>query len=215
MNTFLFVVEIIGVIAYSVSGAMVAIDREADLFGVLFLSLITTFGGGIIRDLLLGNILPVFFSLYIEIIVCTATSLCVFIAAAVWKNHYLVHEELIARIDNIVDALGLGVFAVYGCRIAMATEGATPFLVIFMGMTTCVGGGVIRDLLLRDIPFVLRKRIYALAAIAGSAVYYLIVRFVGTEVLAVLAGIATVFLLRLLATLFRWNLPRAIRFDPK
>ena len=147
--------EFVGTVAFAVAGAMVAIDKRVDLFGVLFLGMLTALGGGCLRDVLLGRFPPAMFSNYVYVTV------------------------------------------------------SIGFLAVFMGMTTAIGGGVLRDLLLREIPFVLKKRIYAIAAICGALAYYIGWRLALPETVSLLAGVGVTFVLRLLATAFKWNLPKA------
>ncbi len=212
MQVFFLVLETIGVIAFAVSGAIAAIDKEIDLFGVLFLSLVTCFGGGILRDVLIGNT-PAFFTDYFHIACSAVTCLAVFLAATVFKQKYVAHETVVDRINNYFDAVGLGIFSVTGARICMEAGYPSAFVAISLGMITGVGGGMIRDLCLREIPFVLKKRIYAVAAALGAGTYYMLVRLSALpESASMLIGIATVFTIRILATTFKLNIPKAIVF---
>lgn len=202
--------ELVGTVAFAVAGAMVAIDKRVDLFGVLFLGMLTALGGGCLRDVLLGRFPPAMFSNYVYVTVSIVTALIVFIAARLLAERYRLNEAAIDQINNVFDALGLGVFAVVGVEVSIsAGYGSNGFLAVFMGMTTAIGGGVLRDLLLREIPFVLKKRIYAIAAICGALAYYIGWRLSLPETVSVLAGVGVTFVLRLLATAFKWNLPKA------
>ena len=202
--------ELVGTVAFAVAGAMVAIDKRVDLFGVLFLGMLTALGGGCLRDVLLGRFPPAMFSNYVYVTVSIVTALIVFIAARLLAERYRLNEAAIDQINNIFDALGLGVVAVVGVEVSVsAGYGSNGFLAVFMGMTTAIGGGVLRDLLLREIPFVLKKRIYAIAAICGALAYYIGWRLSLPETVSVLAGVGVTFVLRLLATAFKWNLPKA------
>lgn len=203
--------ETAGTVAFAISGAMVAIDKQVDLFGVLFLGMTTALGGGAIRDVLLGQCPPTMFSNYAYVTLALATALTVFIFARILRERYLHKEALIEQINNVFDALGLGVFTVVGAELTIsAGYGDNGFLVVFLGMTTAVGGGILRDLLLREIPFVLKKRIYALAAICGALTYYLGQLAGCPEPVRLFVGLGTTFVLRLLATWFKWNLPKAL-----
>jgi uncharacterized membrane protein YeiH len=223
METVLSILEIIGIISFSAAGAMVAIDREADVFGVVFLSVITCYGGGLLRDVMVGTSIgrerPWLFlgsdtaSLYM--ILTVATALAVFLIALLFKKHYAREERAVVAINNVLDAFGIGVFAAIGTE-ACLELGA--FVAITMGMVTCVGGGLMRDVILGDIPFILRKYVYAVATIIGSAVYYIVaVAFMpGNEAATVVATVSctlVVFVIRMLATAFKLNLPKAIRFS--
>ena len=108
--------------------------------------------------------------------------------------------------------MGLGAFAVTGVQVTMeAGFGKLWFLVLMMGMLTAIGGGLLRDLMLREIPFVLNKRIYAIAALVGALVYYLLHLAGLNDIVASLAGILLTFLLRILATVYKWNLPHSLK----
>lgn len=218
MDTVLLIIEIIGFISFSMSGALISIDKETDLFGVIFLSITTCFGGGLIRDVIIGQ-MPVMFSLYFEVLLTLATAVIVFILAKIFKRQYVEHENTVIRINNYVDALALGIFCVAGVQTCIdICHDDGMFLAVTMGMITAVGGGMIRDLMLRDIPFVLRKRIYAVAAIIGSVIYYIIVVYAmpnseAGQLVGTVACVAVVFTLRVLATHFKLNMPKAIIFS--
>ena len=140
-----------------------------------------------------------------------ACALTVFVLARIYKERYVAREKLVEQVNNVFDAIGLGVFAVSGARIGVeAGFGGNTFLVTFLGMITAVGGGMLRDVLIKEIPFVLKKRIYAVAAIAGALCYALMVEHGISTVWAYSAGWAVTTVLRLLATVFRWDLPKAL-----
>jgi uncharacterized membrane protein YeiH len=220
----LLAIEIIGVISFAVAGAIVAIDKETDVFGVVFLSLITCFGGGIIRDITIGRHPPAFFrELKYEVLLGVCVALLVFTLAKLFRKHYIKHEQKVLDINNYIDALAIGIFSVSGVQTCLEFFGkdggrAGFLLCATLGMMSAVGGGMIRDLILRDIPFILRKRVYALAALIGASLYYILVVIVFpnnmlAEVISQVGCIALVVLIRVLATKFKWNLPKAIRFS--
>ena len=209
--TFFLVCEWLGTAAFAVSGAMVAIDTGMDLFGVIFLAMITALGGGTLRDVLIGHFPPRMFTNFEFLLLAVACAVTVFVLADLYKERYIKSEHGIERVNNVFDAIGLGVFAVSGARIGMEagfTDNA--FLVTFLGMTTAVGGGMIRDVLLQRIPFVLNKRVYAVAAIAGALTYWVIEYVLMMPVLAYAVGWLVTVTLRMLATIYKWNLPKAI-----
>ena len=209
--TFFLVCEWLGTAAFAVSGAMVAIDKGMDLFGVIFLAMITALGGGTLRDVLIGHFPPRMFTNYQFLALAVCCALVVFLLADLFKERYVRSEGGIERVNNVFDAIGLGVFAVSGARIGMEAGFAdNAFLVTFLGMTTAVGGGMIRDVLLQRIPFVLNKRVYAVAAIAGALTYWGIEVVFLNPVLAYAFGWLVTVTLRMLATIYKWNLPRAI-----
>ncbi|MCD8051036.1 MAG: trimeric intracellular cation channel family protein [Clostridiales bacterium] len=204
-----FLIDLFGSAAFALSGAMVACQKKADLFGVVFLAETTALGGGMIRDVLLGRFPPAMFTNWQDLNVALAMALVVFFAVLRHSETYYREEALVERINNLVDAVGLGMFAVTGCQVAAAAGyQANGFLVVFMGTITAVGGGLLRDIILGEIPFILTKYIYALAAIAGATSYYLLDRWGADSTLAAAVGICVTFVLRWLATRYKWNLPR-------
>lgn len=216
MRYLFMVLELIGVVAFAISGAMVSVKKNMDLFGVVFLGLITAFGGGILRDGLIGKIPPAFFTNYWMVLAGGLAALAVFWLARILKEKYFSREDAIEHINNIFDALGLGAFAVTGAQVTMAAGFEKQwFLVLTMGMLTAIGGGLLRDLMLREIPFVLNKRIYAIAALEGATVYYLLHLLGAAEWISAPTGILLTFLLRLLATHYKWNLPHPIHQSEK
>ena len=211
MNSFFLVCEWVGTAAFAVSGAMVAVDKGMDLFGVIFLAMVTALGGGTLRDVLIGHFPPRMFTNYHYLLLAVVCAVAVFMLANIYKDRYVRREHLIEQVNNVFDAVGLGVFAVSGARIGMESGFMNnAFLVTFLGMTTAVGGGMIRDVLLQRIPFVLNKRIYAVAAIAGALTYWVIEYVFRMPVMAYSVGWLATVTLRMLATIYKWNLPRAI-----
>ena len=223
-NDIFLAIEILGVISFAVAGAIVAIDKETDVFGVVFLSLMTCFGGGIIRDITIGRNPPAFFrELKYQVLIGTGVALLVFILARLFKKQYVKKEQLVLDINNYIDALAIGIFSVSGVQTCLnffsaGGREAGFMLCAILGMMSAVGGGMVRDLILRDIPFILRKRVYALAALIGASLYYvLIIRvFPGNPVAKVFSQIGCILLvvlIRVLATKLKWNLPKAIEFS--
>ncbi len=203
------VLELIGIVSFSISGAMVAIEKKVDVFGVVLLGVITAFGGGFLRDLTLGQIPPTMFYHVWLCLIAAVAAVIVFLFAYYLFEAYRREEARIERGNNFIDAIGLGTFSVIGTQVTLAAGFSdNAFLCICMGVFTGICGGVIRDLLVREIPFVLRKRIYALASIAGAFVFYYVNLLMGKEMAASLLGIVSTFLLRALATRFKWDLPK-------
>lgn len=206
---FFAALEVAGTISFAVAGAMAALEKRVDLFGVIFLGATTALAGGIIRDILVGKIPPSAFSNYRYMAIAAATALIVFLIARMFREYYQHHVEVVNAVNNVFDAAGLGAFTITGAKVAMSmgyTENG--FFVVFLAMVTGIGGGVLRDLMIGEIPFVLRKRIYAVASILGGVVYYQLVWQID-DMAAAFIGIAVVFGLRMLATIFKWNLPKA------
>lgn len=205
----LVVMEWIGTIAFAVSGALIAVSCGLDLFGVTFLGCITAVGGGMLRDILLEQCPPAIFSNTPVLLVAALTSVIVFIIAYINRQHFEILREKIERINNVFDAVGLAAFSVTGTEIACAAGYSDKVLfVVIMGMITGVGGGIFRDVLVASAPYVLKKHIYALAALFGSILYYLIREHAENTVVGTIAAMLSVILIRMLATKYRWKLPK-------
>ncbi len=216
MDLFYTVIESIGIVAFSISGAMVAIRRKTDLFGVMLLAIITTLGGGLTRDVIFSFSPPAFFDSKEYLLLSTIVSIIVFLFARKFSNTYLQNETKIEHINDIFDALGLGIFAVMGVKVAFEQGYADYALIsITCGVLTSICGGMLRDVLTNSTPFVLVKRIYAIAAIAGALTYYLLFVYgkdFGIEdSFAMIIGVTVTFVLRVLAMAFKWNMPKAIK----
>lgn len=207
MDVVFFTVEILGTVAFAVSGAMTAIERNLDLFGVLFLGSVTAIGGGIIRDILLGHFPPRAFSNYIYLTIAVVTSLLVFLLTAYARRRNIAHRKRFDAVLNFFDAAGLGIFSVIGVQNTIgAGFGDNAFFCVFLGMTTGIGGGMLRDMMSRQTPAVLCKQIYALASLGGSLCYYLLRRY--SRPGAIAATILLVITVRLLASHYQWKLPK-------
>ena len=205
------IAEWIGTAAFAISGAMVAIDKRTDIFGVLLLSIFTALGGGTVRDILIGHFPPRMFSNGQYVMLAIACALVVFVLARIFKEHYVEMEHEIERINNVFDAIGLGVFAVSGASIGMeAGFQDNLLLIVALGTVTAIGGGMLRDVMLQEIPFVLKKHVYAVAAMLGALTFFLLRNAGMSQPVCYGAGWTATFVLRMLAMHYKWNLPRAI-----
>lgn len=201
--------EFIGTVAFAASGAIMAIDRELDLFGVIFLGIIAAVGGGIMRDVLLGSFPPTAFVNSIYVLTAFLTSVVVFVCARFMGKRYWDSLVILDRVVNWLDAIGLGIFSVVGTQTAIAKGFVdNAFLCVVMGMMTGVGGGILRDLLSQTIPAVLKKRIYAVASIVGSLLYLWMIRAGVGGPASMLTGMAVTVAIRLLSTHYMWDLPK-------
>ena len=210
MGTAAVVVELIGVASAAISGAMVAIEKKADIFGVFFLALISALGGGIMRDVLLGYFPPRMFTSYSYLLVVFVSALAVFFDAFSWHERYHAHKDRLDHINNLFDAIGLASFTVVGMDAAIVSYGLdNPVLVMSMGVVTGVGGGLLRDVLTNTMPRILVKRVYAVASLLGAAIYYVLLTLGVPTVASEACSMAAVIALRFLATKYRWNLPHA------
>ncbi len=210
-----FVLNIIGTVSFAVSGALVSVKARLDLFGVVFLGIVTAFGGGIMRDVLLGFDIPQIFTQSYLVLIALLISVAVFIVLYVNRKSLLKLDARISYFNNFFDAIGLGAFTVMGTETAFATGVYENMLLsVTLGFLTAVGGGIIRDVLANNAPFVLKKHVYALVSIFGAFVYYCM-RVCGMPVTpASSVVIGLVFALRLFATKYEWTLPK-IEFDEK
>ncbi len=208
-----FSIEIIGTIAFALSGALRGIEKQLDILGITILGITAATGGGLIRDILLGTYPPLLFVNPTYVMVAAITAIVAFIIAYItrhyqyqFKNHL---SSTFGSLLNLADAIGLGIFAVIGVQTAMQRGFfENTFLTLFVGIITGVGGGMLRDLLVREIPFFLKKHIYFLAALLGSVSYYWLIKCQINNVIAMTIGSILTFLIRLLATKYRWNLPK-------
>ena len=215
LEPFLLALEIIGTISFAVSGAFVAIRSKLDIFGVLFIGCITAIGGGILRDLIIGVTPPAIFSNLYIILIAALSALAVFIIAYILKEKFNSVSNKIGQVNNFFDALGLAAFSVTGTEVAFINglSGNIP-LSILLGLLTGVGGGMIRDVLTNSTPYIFKKHVYALASISGSCLYFGL-RFVfATTVIPTLCGLALVLVIRMLATKYRWSLPKVVLDEP-
>lgn len=205
-----YMIEIIGTVAFASSGALIGINKNMDIFGVNVLGITTAIGGGIIRDVILGIHPPGTFRDPVFVVSSIVTSSLLFLI--VYFNKKLLESRWMMIYDKVMltmDAIGLGAFTVIGVYTAVAQgEMKSTFLLIFVGMVTGIGGGMMRDVMAGQMPFVFVKHVYAVASLAGAVVCIVMLRTIGEESLAMITGALVVIVIRMLAAYFRWNLPR-------
>ena len=213
-STVLKILEILGTIAFAVSGAFVAIKAGFDIFGVIVVGCVTAVGGGITRDILIGSTPPAIFSNgYILLIACVV-SIIAFIIAYIKKDKFISINERIERVNNYFDAVGLAAFSVMGVEIAFIKGlSGNALLSIMLGVLSGVGGGLLRDIFTQNLPYIFKKHIYAIASILGASAYYLIRVNSKNTVIASIIGIVIIVSLRVLATVYRWSLPKVKLID--
>lgn len=202
----LLLFEFLGTLAFAASGALTGISKKMDVFGILVLAVIVAVGGGIIRDLVLGITPPATFAnpVYAALAAGVALLLCIpRVRAALAK-----HQKGNARLLLLMDTVGLASFTVAGMQTAYAVSSDfSPFLLVFVGVVTGVGGGVLRDVLAGDTPGIFVRQFYASAAIIGAVVCAALWNSAGSFP-AMTAGMAVIILLRLAAERFNWRLYR-------
>ncbi len=208
LDMFIFGMEIIGTVAFASSGAMLAIQKEMDLFGVGVLGVTTSVGGGMIRDLILGIIPPLMFQKPVYTVTAIVTSMLLFVIISVKRN--LKNDKITAAYNKIMlifDTIGLGIFTVTGMNTAKNAGYDQTFLLIFVGVITGVGGGLLRDIMAQEKPYILTKHIYACASVLG-AVVCVCLNVILDDLASMAAGLFVVVLVRVFATHYRWNLPK-------
>jgi len=207
METFILILELLGTLSFAASGAMTGLRKNMDIFGICILGLTTAVGGGVVRDLILGNTPPATFQNPIYATVAILTSLVLFLPGLrrilmrnpVWFDWCL----------RLMDSLGLGIFTVVGIRIACGcVEAPSLFLLVFVGVVTGVGGGLMRDIMAGDTPYIFVKHVYASASLAGAVLCGTLWSILG-ELPAMLIGMSVVVIIRILSAHYRWNLPKA------
>ncbi|MGI5128365.1 trimeric intracellular cation channel family protein [Pseudonocardia sp. CA-107938] len=198
--TVVSVLDLLGVAVFAASGALAAVHAKLDVFGVVVLAAVTAIGGGVVRDVLLGITPPTSLRQWEYLVVPAAVALLVF------RWHPAVAR--LRRAVQLADALGLALFVTTGTSVALAA-GAPAVTSALVGVITGIGGGVLRDVLLREIPTVLRREVYAVAAALGALVVVLGDRLALPPVPVALAAAALVAVVRVLALWRHWNVPVA------
>lgn len=166
---FISVMELIGTVAFAVSGALLAIDKELDYYGIAFFAIITAVGGGIIRDMLINENLPVAIAnpIYVIISIVSAAFVIIFYKKIIKYSNVL----------QFFDAIGLAAFTAIGAEVAIHNHLSLPFVIITLALLTGTGGGTLRDVFAKEIPFVFRKEVYAVASIIGAICFIIIYEF--------------------------------------
>ncbi|MEX1198594.1 MAG: trimeric intracellular cation channel family protein [Pseudohongiellaceae bacterium] len=191
----LYILDLIGVAVFAVSGVLAARDRDLDLLGVVVVATITAIGGGTLRDLLLDRH-PIFW-------ITDTRYLMVIISSALLTITYVRIRQAPGKLLQVADAFGLAVFALSGAQYAEAMQ-LSPLIVVLMGTMTGVTGGIIRDVITARVPLILRREIYATAAIAGILAYLAMKALGVPDAISFASGMLVVVSLRLIA--IRWNL---------
>ena len=205
----LFLLDLVGTIAFAISGAFVGIRKGMDIFGVNVLAVTTACGGGLMRDLIIGSIPPQMFRNPFFVGVAIVVANVVFLLMYLHRHMPRRLAPLYDRMLFWFDSLGLAAFTVDGVMAGIAMgHGDNEFLVCFLGFMTAVGGGALRDVLASQMPDIFRKHIYAVAAIAGAVLMVVLLRLFESQRIAMVGGFLLVLVLRKLAAHFRWNLPK-------
>lgn len=206
MDMYIFIFEVIGTIAFAISGALTGMRKQMDIFGICVLGVTTAVGGGMIRDTILG-ITPVSALVRPEfVIIASITSLLIF--PTLINKHIAMNKNLFERIFLIADSIGLSIFTAYGFTVAFSHGFDQWFLLIFVAVITGVGGGVLRDIFALQKPIIFVRHVYATASVIGAISCYVVNLFFGLE-LAITVCFIVVFILRILSAHMDWGLPKA------
>ncbi|MGS0526906.1 trimeric intracellular cation channel family protein [Zobellia nedashkovskayae] len=200
---FYFLIDILGTIAFAISGVLVAMDKKLDLFGIFIISFVTAVGGGTLRDMLIGNT-PVLWMrepIYITVIA----------GAVIFSVIFVKQLKYLRRTLFLFDTIGIGLFTMLGIEKGLAAD-LLPVMCIALGTITACFGGVIRDMLCNEIPVIFRrKEIYATACIMGGISYFVLVLLPFDAAYAYVGAIMIIIVTRLLAVKFGIALPNVYR----
>ncbi len=201
IQTVILALDLFGTMAFAVTGAFKAIEHKADVVGIIILATITGVAGGTIRDVVIGHFPPHSLSDPSYVAITTVTGVVIFFLYPRMQKHWNLFLKF--------DALGLGVFTAIGATFAYQTFGMNFLAMTLAGMVTAVGGGILRDMFVNEMPLVFVKELYASASFLGIIVFYvLLVSKFSLETCAITSIIVTT-ILRLVAMKYNWNLPKA------
>ena len=209
MENFITYLEFIGTIAFAASGALLGIRKGFDLFGIIIMGIITAVGGGILRDVLLGVTPPIMFSNPIYCIIAAITSVLMFlpfVKKIVPSQHW---RDIIFIVS---DSLGLAAFTVVAVIYTYQLGIDNQFLIVVVSVITGVGGGMLRDVFACEMPYIFRKHIYAVASLIGAVFCTCLYGILNSDILMA-AGIAIIFIIRILSAVLKINLPRIRETD--
>ena len=199
-QVFIYILDLFGTMAFAVTGAFKAIEHKMDIVGILLLATITGVAGGTIRDVVMGQF-PNSLSDPTYVAITILSGISIFFLYSHLKKHWNLFLKF--------DAIGLGVFAIIGATFAYNLVGLNFLAIMLGGMLTAVGGGILRDVFVSQVPIVFVKEFYVSASFIGIVVFYLTLYFGGELYSATILGIILTTTLRLIAMKFNWNLPKA------
>ncbi len=199
---FYLTIDILGTIAFAISGVLVAMEKKLDIFGVLIIAFVTAVGGGTLRDMLIGNT-PV---VWMHELVYIFTILGAVIFAILFVNQL----KYLRKTLFLFDTIGIGLFTMVGIEKGLSAD-LMPVMCIILGTITASFGGVIRDILCNEIPVIFHKEIYATACILGGLSYFLLIQLPIDDTYAYSTAILIIILVRILAVKFHIALPNIYR----
>lgn len=205
MENFQLILELIGAAAFAISGAALGVQKGMDMLGVAIMGMTTAVGGGMLRDVMLGNIPSALLDPTQAILAIVVSLALFFIHKSKRIKFRLQGTEFILL---LADSVGLGIFTVHGVSVCMnAGMGDHIFLTLLLAVLTGVGGGLLRDVCCMEKPYIFTKHFYACASLGGAILCMLL--WPHSQTLAILSGSAVTLALRLCAAKFRWSLPKA------
>jgi uncharacterized membrane protein YeiH len=208
-DVLILIMEWIGTVAFAISGSIVAIRRSLDLFGVVFVGCVTAVGGGMLRDILIGDTPPRIFSNPMILLVASLTSLLVFVFAYVYRKNFKKISETVDTVNILFDALGLAAFSITGVEIVCLSAYKENFIfAITLGVLTGVGGGALRDILVNEKPYILTKHVYAVVSVLSCIFYYVFSVVLGYMVFGTIFSLCFTVIVRILAAKLHWKLPK-------
>ena len=199
---FIQILDLFGTIAFAVTGAFRAIEHGSDIVGVIILATITGLAGGVLRDIVFGRIPPLAITNPLYVILTVTTAIAIFFLYSTLKKHWNLFLKF--------DAIGLGVFTVIGATFAYNLIGLNFLAMAFSGLLTAIGGGILRDVFVNEVPIVFVKELYASASFIGVVIFFGLLLIPNMDLnIAAILSIAAATGLRLLAMRYDWNLPHA------
>ena len=199
IDGFISILDYLGTFAFAVTGATKAISHKADIFGIIVLATVVGVAGGITRDVIFGRF-PIAFSDPIYVGITVTTGIVIFFSYSYFRKRM--------NVWLIFDAIGLGVFSIIGATVAYQLVGLNFLPMLFGGMITAIGGGILRDVFVREIPIVFVKEVYAVASLIGVVVFFGTLSSGIDLQFASIIGIVVATGIRLLAIKYNWNLPK-------
>jgi uncharacterized membrane protein YeiH len=197
----IYIFDLFGTMAFAVTGAFKAIEHKSDIVGIVILSIITGVAGGTIRDIIIGRFPPNSISDPTYVGISVASGIALFFL----YPHLQKHWNLFLKFD----AIGLGVFSITGATFAYNVFGLNFLAIAFAGILTAVGGGILRDVFVNEIPFIFVKELYVTASFVGVIAFYGLLANNVPLFAASIIGIIITTATRLVAMKYNWNLPRA------
>jgi len=199
-EVFIYILDLFGTMAFAVTGAFKAIEHKSDIVGIIILATITGLVGGTIRDIVLGEFPTNSISDPAYVLITVATGVVIFFLYSHLKKHWNVFLKF--------DAIGLGVFTIIGATFAFNIFGMNYLAMVLAGVLTAIGGGILRDVFVNQVPIVFIKELYVSASFVGATIFYLLLLAEIELYAATIAGIIITTGLRLVAMKYNWNLPK-------